>query len=250
MSANQVMLITGGSRGIGAATAELAAERGWSVAISYLTNQQAAENVVATCERAGVSAAAFQCEVADEASVVSLFDACTTTLGAPTCLVNNAGILFEMSRLEDMAVDRVRRTIDVNIVGAFLCAREAVRRMSTDHGGAGGTIVNVSSAAAYLGSPNEFVDYAATKGALDTMTIGLAHEVADRGIRVNSVRPGLIDTDIHADAGMPDRVERLAGNVPMKRGGTATEVASLILFLASADSSYMTGGLINVAGGR
>lgn len=246
----KVVLITGGSRGIGAATAVLAARRGWSVALSYHTNEVAAGEVVAACQQAGARAAAFQCEVADEASVISLFDQCTAALGTPTCLVNNAGILFEMSRLEDMDVERVRRVIEVNVVGAFLCAREAVRRMSTEHGGAGGTIVNVSSAAAYLGSPNEFVDYAASKGALDTMTIGLAHEVADRGIRVNSVRPGLIDTDIHADAGMPDRVERLGANVPMKRGGTAAEVASLILFLASNESSYMTGGLINVAGGR
>lgn len=165
-------------------------------------------------------------------------------------MVNNAGILFEMSRLEDMDVERIRRVFEVNVMRAFLCAREAVRRMATDRGGAGGTIVNVSSAAAYLGSPNEFVDYAASKGALDTMTIGLAREVADRGIRVNGVRPGLIDTDIHADAGAPDRVERLKSNVPMGRGGYADEVAAAILFLAGDESSYVTGSNIDVSGGR
>lgn len=245
-----VMLITGGSRGIGAATAQLAANRGWHVAISYNEQVGAAEAVVAQCRSAGVQALSQQCDVADEASVVSFFDRAEAELGPIECLVNNAGILFEMSRLEDMDVERVRRVVDVNIVGAFLCAREAVRRMATDRGGVGGSIVNVSSAAAYLGSPFEFVDYAATKGALDTITIGLAKEVADRGIRVNGVRPGLIDTEIHGDAGMPDRVERLAGNVPMQRGGTADEVAALILFLASDDASYVTGTNVNIAGGR
>lgn len=245
-----VMLITGGSRGIGAATARMAAERGWAVAISYATNAHAADQVVADCHRSGTSAIAVQCEVADESSVLSLFDRCVAELGTPTCVVNNAGILFEMSRLQDMTVDRVQRVVDVNVIGAFLCAREAVRRMSTDNGGMGGSLVNVSSAASYIGSPNEFIDYAATKGALDTMTIGLAKEVAGQGIRVNAVRPGLIDTDIHADSGVPDRVERLRSNVPMQRGGTADEVASLILFLASGESSYVAGSLINVSGGR
>lgn len=244
------MLITGASRGIGAATAILAARRGWSVAVSYRSQADAANDVVSTCRAAGANATAVQCEVADEASVVAMFGACEAELGAPTCLVNNAGVLFPMSRLEDMTVDRVRRVFDVNVIGAFLCAREAVRRMATDNGGAGGSIVNVSSAASYLGSPNEFVDYAATKGALDTMTIGLAQEVARRGIRVNGVRPGLIDTDIHADAGVPDRVQALSDNVPMGRGGEASEVAELILYLASDGASYVTGANVNVAGGR
>ena len=165
-------------------------------------------------------------------------------------VINNAGILFEVCRLDEMSLDRVRRVVDVNVLGAFLVAREAVRRMSTRHGGAGGTIVNVGSAAAYLGSPNEFIDYAATKGALDTLTIGLAQEVADEGMRVNCVRPGLIDTTIHADAGVPDRIDLLKHNVPMQRGGTAEEVADLILYLAGDRSTYVTGSLVNVSGGR
>lgn len=244
------MLVTGASRGIGAATAKMAAERGWSVGVSFHSRREAAEEVVAACKSHGVAAFAARCEVAEESSVLDFFAQCEQELGTPTCLVNNAGVLFPMSRLEDMDVERVRRVLDVNVVGAFLCAREAVRAMATDRGGAGGAIVNVSSAASYLGSPNEFVDYAASKGALDTITIGLAKEVADRGIRVNGVRPGLIHTEIHADSGVPDRVEKLQGNVPMKRGGTAEEVASLILYLASDEASYVTGANINVAGGR
>lgn len=245
-----VMLITGGSRGIGAATAQLAAQQGWSVALSYNTNRDAAEHVVQACHDSGSKAIAQRCDVADESAVQELFAACEAELGTPTSLINNAGILFEMSRVEDMSYERMRRIVDVNVIGAMLCAREAVRCMATDRGGAGGTIVNVSSAASYLGSPNEFVDYAATKGALDTITIGLAKEVASRGIRVNGVRPGLIDTEIHADAGVPDRVERLKANVPMQRGGTANEVADLILYLAGPNSSYVTGTNVNVAGGR
>jgi len=247
---NGVMLITGASRGIGAATARMAAQTGWDVAISYHSRREAADAVALSCREAGVRSFAQQCEVADETSVLSLFERCERELGVPDCVVNNAGVLFEMSRLEDMKVDRVRRVMEVNVIGTFLCAREAVRRMATDRGGKGGSIVNVSSAAAYLGSPNEFVDYAASKGALDTMTIGLAKEVADRGIRVNGVRPGLIDTEIHADAGMPDRVDRLKANVPMRRGGTADEVASLILYLASDGASYVTGTNVNITGGR
>ncbi|MCL4144125.1 UNVERIFIED_CONTAM: hypothetical protein GTU68_025863 [Idotea baltica] len=244
------MLVTGGSRGIGAATAVSAAQSGWNVAISYHAKKAAADEIVNRCRDHGVAAFAQQCEVADEASVLELFARCDQELGPLGCLVNNAGILFAMSRLEDMDVDRVRRVTEVNTIGAFLCAREAVRRMATDRGGQGGSIVNVSSAASYLGSPNEFVDYAMTKGAMDTMTIGLAKEVADRGIRVNGVRPGLIDTDIHADAGVPDRVDRLKDGVPMRRGGTADEVASLILYLASDGASYVTGTNVNIAGGR
>jgi|MEHZ01.5.fsa_nt_MEHZ011533150.1_2 NAD(P)-dependent dehydrogenase (short-subunit alcohol dehydrogenase family) len=249
-TANNVMLITGGSRGIGAATALLAAQNGWDLAISYHAKRDAAEAVVSRCREFGVQAFAQQCEVADEGSVLELFAQCDRTLGTLGCLVNNAGILFPVARLEDMDVDRVRRVTEVNTIGAFLCAREAVRRMATDRGGHGGSIVNVSSAASYLGSPNEFVDYAMSKGAVDTMTIGLAKEVADRGIRVNGVRPGLIDTDIHADAGVSDRVERLKANVPMGRGGHPDEVAALILYLAGDGASYVTGANINVAGGR
>lgn len=244
------MLITGGSRGIGAATAAQAARLGWNVALTYRSRAEEAERIVESCVSAGVRAQAYQVDVADEDQTVELFRSIDNDFEDLSCLVNNAGILFEMARLEDMALDRVRTVFEVNVFGAFVCMREAVQRMATDRGGQGGTIVNVSSAASYLGSPNEFVDYAATKGALDTMTIGLAKEVAARGIRVNGVRPGLIETDIHADAGVPDRVDRLKGNVPMQRGGTADEVADLILYLAGPQSTYVTGSLINVAGGR
>ncbi len=244
------MFITGASRGIGAATALRAAADGWSVGVGYNSRSDAADEVVEACRAAGAQAMSVQVDVADEAGVVAAFDAVTEALGAITSVVVNAGILFDVCRLDEMSLERVRRVMDVNVLGAFLCAREAVLRMSTRHGGAGGTIVNVGSAAAYLGSANEFIDYAASKGAMDTMTIGLAREVADEGIRVNCVRPGLIDTTIHADAGVPDRVELLKANIPMQRGGTPDEVADLILYLASDQSSYVTGSLINVSGGR
>lgn len=244
------MLITGGSRGIGAATALKAAAAGWDVCVNYTANTSAAEAVVAECRAAGVSAMAVKADVAVESEVIEMFEESEAELGPLTCLVNNAGILHPMSRVEDMTIERLREVMDVNVLGAFLCAREAVKRMTTNNGGSGGSIVNVSSAASYLGSPNEFVDYAATKGAVDTLTIGLAKEVATESIRVNGVRPGLIDTEIHASSGVPDRVDRLAQNVPMQRGGTADEVADLILYLASDASSYVTGSLINVAGGR
>lgn len=244
------MLVTGGSRGIGAATALQAAAKGWDVALTYRTQAQAAADVVAACQAAGARAVAYEVDLAGEDAAVQLFKDVDNDLGPLRCLVNNAGILYEVSRLEDISLERLRSVFEVNVFGAFVCAREAVRRMATDLGGTGGTIVNVSSAASYLGSPNEFVDYAASKGAMDTMTIGLAKEVADRGIRVNAVRPGLIETDIHADAGVPDRVARLQGNVPMQRGGTADEVADLILYLSGDQSTYITGSLINIAGGR
>ncbi len=247
---SNVMLITGGSRGIGAATARMAAAEGYDVCVNYARNGEAAASVVADCRSYGVSAMAVQADISDEQQVIDLFEETEAELGPLTVMVNNAGILHAASRLDTFTVERLREVVDVNVIGAFLCAREAVKRMSTAHGGEGGAIVNVSSAASYLGSANEFIDYAATKGAMDTMTIGLAKEVAAEGIRVNAVRPGLIDTEIHASAGIPDRVERLAGNIPMLRGGTAEEVAALILYLASDAASYVTGSLVNVSGGR
>ncbi len=247
---SKVMLITGGSRGIGAATAVHAANNGYDVCVNYTRDAAAAADVVAECRSAGASAMSVQADVRDEQQVIELFEESEAELGPLTCLVNNAGILHTQARLDEFTLERLREVVDVNIIGAFLVAREAVRRMSTKYGGEGGTIVNVSSAASYLGSPNEFIDYAATKGAIDTMTIGLAKEVAAEGIRVNAVRPGLIDTEIHASSGEAGRVARLAVNVPMLRGGLADEVASVILFLASDASSYVSGSLVNVSGGR
>lgn len=246
----QVMLVTGGSRGIGAATAERAAGAGHDVAVNYTSNAEAAARVVAACEAAGSRAIAVRADVSDEADVVAMFDATERELGPVDCLVNNAGILHTQMRFDEMTVERWREVLDVNVVGAFLCAREAVRRMSTKHGGRGGSIVNVSSAAAYIGSPNEYVDYAATKAAIDTMTIGLGKETAAEGIRVNAVRPGMIHTEIHASGGEPDRVDRIAPSIPMQRGGDADEVAATILWLASDEASYITGTLVNCAGGR
>ena len=244
------LIITGGSRGIGAATAVLAAERGIDVCVNYRSNESAASDVVAACKAAGANAVAIAGDVSVEADVIGLFDGAEAALGPIGGLVNNAGILHTQARLDEFTVDRLNEVVAVNVVGAFLCAREAVRRLSTAHGGNGGVIVNVSSAASYLGSPNEFIDYAATKGAIDTMTIGLAKEVATEAIRVNAVRPGLIETEIHASSGEPGRVARLASAVPMERGGSAVEVAEVILWLASASSSYVTGALLNVTGGR
>lgn len=246
----RVVLVTGGSRGIGAATARLAAERGYDVAISYVRDGAAAERVVDDCRASGARAVAIRADVSVEADVVSLFDAAVAELGRIDVVVNNAGTLHRAARLDEFTIERLQEVVAVNVVGAIVVAREAVRRMSTRHGGGGGAIVNVSSAASYLGSPNEFVDYAATKGAVDSMTIGLAKEVADEGIRVNAVRPGLIFTDIHARSGIEDRVERLAPHVPMRRGGTPEEVAEAILWLASEAASYVTGTLVNCSGGR
>ena len=245
-----VILITGGSRGIGAATAIMAAERGYDVAISYVQRADAAASVAEACEQRGARAIAEPCDVADEQQVIDLFVTTIERLGSVDAFVNNAGILHPTARVDDMSIERLREVVSVNIVGAFVGAREAVRHMSTRHGGVGGSIVNVSSAASYLGSAGEFVDYAATKGALDTMTIGLAKEIATEGVRVNAVRPGLIHTDIHLSAGRPDRVETLAPSVPMQRGGSADEVAEVILWLASDASSYVTGTLVNCSGGR
>ena len=245
-----VMLITGASRGIGAATAVLAARAGYDVCVNYVRQEAAAREVVASCEAEGQRAVAVAGDMSIEADVLGLFQAAGEALGAPTVVVNNAGILHQQARLDTFSAERLQAVVGVNVVGAFLVAREAVRCLSTVHGGAGGSIVNVSSAASYLGSPNEFIDYAATKGALDTMTIGLAKEVAAEGVRVNAVRPGLIHTDIHGSGGDPGRVDRLMVNVPMQRGGEADEVAETILWLASPAASYVTGALINVTGGR
>jgi NAD(P)-dependent dehydrogenase (short-subunit alcohol dehydrogenase family) len=246
----QVVLITGGSRGIGAATARLAAERGYAVAINYVNNQSAAQAVVADIEAVGGRAIAVQADVASEPDVCRLFNEVDRRLGVLTALVNNAGVLEIQTRLEQMTAQRLNRVFSINITGAFLCAREAVRRMSTARGGRGGAIVNVSSGAARLGSPGEYVDYAASKGAIDTMTIGLSREVAEEGIRVNAVRPGFIYTEIHATGGEPNRVDRVKAFVPMKRGGSAEEVAHAILWLLSDEASYSTGTFIDVTGGK
>jgi len=247
---NQVVLVTGGSRGIGAATARLAAARGYAVCITYKTNRAAAESVVDAIARKGGKALALAGDVGIEADVMQVFERIDATFGRLTALVNNAGILERQTRVDEMTVDRLHRVLTANVVGSFLCAREAVRRMSTKRGGSGGAIVNLSSAAARLGGPGEYVDYAASKGAIDTFTIGLAKEVAAEGIRVNAVRPGVIYTDIHASGGEPNRVERVKSAVPMLRGGDADEVARAIMWLLSDEASYSTGTFIDVSGGR
>jgi len=245
-----VILITGGSRGIGAATAILAAQRGYDVAFTYQSNAKAANEIAEKIQAIGRKALMLQADVAVEADVLSVFKQVDAQLGRLDALVNNAGILEKIMRLEEMDAARWQRVLGVNVIGSFLCAKEAVLRMSTRHGGKGGGIVNVSSVAARIGSPNEFVDYAAAKGAVDAMTMGLAKEVATENIRVNAVRPGLIYTEIHASAGEPGRVDRAKEGVPMKRGGTAEEIADAILWLLSDQSSYVTGTTIDVAGGR
>ncbi len=245
-----LLLVTGGSRGIGAATARLAAARGYAVGVAYASNRGAADGVVAQIEAAGGRACALQADVSSEVQVVRLFEQAEDALGPLRALVNNAGIVATLARLEAISAARIERMLAVNVTGSLLCAREAVRRMSTRSGGAGGAIVNVSSAAARLGSPGEWVDYAASKGAIDSFTIGLAREVAGEGIRVNAVRPGLIDTEIHARAGEPGRVERMQHAVPMQRAGSAEEVAAAILWLCSDEATYVTGAILDVSGGR
>ena len=245
-----VILITGAGRGIGAATARLAAQHGYDVCVNFRRDAQAAERVVDDIVATGGRAVAVQADVALEADVLRLFRSLDGELGALTALVNNAGILERQMPVEEMTAERVTSVLATNVLGSILCAREAVRRMSTRRGGSGGAIVNVSSMAARLGAPFEYVDYAASKGAIDTFTVGLAREVAADGIRVNAVRPGLIHTDMHASGGEPARIERLKSSVPLQRGGQPEEVAQSILWLLSAEASYVTGTFIDVSGGR
>ncbi|MFO6299551.1 SDR family oxidoreductase [Rahnella selenatireducens] len=245
-----VALVTGGSRGIGRATAILLAQQGYAVGINYLNNETAAQSVVNEIQQAGGKAVALQADIADETQVVAMFKRLGEELGIITALVNNAGILFQQTTIENLSAERINKVLSTNVTGYFLCCREAVKIMSHRHGGKGGTIVNVSSAAARLGAPGEYVDYAASKGAVDTLTIGLALEVAAYGIRVNCVRPGLIYTEMHASGGEPGRVDRVKANLPMQRGGQPEEVAQAIYWLLSNSSSYVTGSFLDLAGGR
>lgn len=247
---HKVMLITGASRGIGAATARLAAARGYALCINYRQQREAAEQLVDEITRQGGRAIAVAADVADERQVAQLFAAIDNEFGRLDVLVNNAGMLERQARLEEIDGARLLRVFGANVFGSFHCAREAIRRMSTRHGGRGGAIINLSSIAARLGAPNEYIDYAAAKGAIDAMTVGLAKEVAAEGIRVNAVRPGVIRTEIHASGGEPERVERVAASIPLGRGGEAEEIAKAILWLASDEASYTTGALLDVAGGR
>ncbi|PTM96432.1 SDR family oxidoreductase [Mycoplana dimorpha] len=250
MTDHPVLLVTGGSRGIGASTCRLAAAAGWQVAVNYASNAAAAEAVVAEIRDAGGSAVAVEGDVGTEAGLASIFAAVDATFSRLDGLVNNAGIVGHPARLDEISVERLERMFAVNVIGSIRCAQEAVRRMSTQHGGRGGVIVNVSSMAAILGSAGQYVDYAASKGAIDTFTIGLAREVAAEGIRVNLVRPGIIDTDIHASGGLPDRARDMAAAIPVQRAGAPDEVAQSILYLLSDAASYVTGAALNVSGGR
>jgi NAD(P)-dependent dehydrogenase (short-subunit alcohol dehydrogenase family) len=246
---DRVVIVTGGSRGIGRATALACAARGFKVVVGYASNDAAAREVVDAIEASNGKAIAVKCDVGHEADIVALFEAADKfgTLGA---LVNNAGIVGPTARVDEMSAERIQRMMAVNVTGSILCAREAVKRMSTRHGGQGGVIVNLSSVAAKLGSPNTYVDYAASKGAIDSFTVGLGHEVAGEGIRVAAIRPGLIDTEIHASGGDPDRAHRLSGNVPMQRVGRAEEIANAVVWLLSDEASYVTSAIFDVSGGR
>ncbi|MBT9507891.1 SDR family oxidoreductase [Rhodoferax sp.] len=247
---NPILLITGASRGIGAATALLAAQKGYAVAVNYTANSLAADEVVRQIRATGGNAITVQADVGVEAQVIAMFERIDAKLGRLAALVNNAGVVDVAARVDEMSGERLRRMFDINVLGSFWCAREAIQRMSTRHGGSGGAIVNVSSVAARLGGAGQYVDYAASKGAIDTFTAGLAREVATEGIRVNAVRPGIIETEIHASGGQPDRVRQMAPLVPMQRAGSALEVAQAIMWLLSDASSYTTGTLLDVAGGR
>jgi len=244
------VIITGASRGIGAATARLAARRGYAVCVNFRRNRDSAESVARDIVAGGGEAVAVQADVSVEADVVRLFETCDATLGRVSALVNNAATLESQMRVETMDAARIGRVFAVNVIGSFICAREAIKRMSTRYGGAGGCIVNISSGAARQGAPDEYVDYAATKGAIDTFTVGLAREVVLDGIRVNAVRPGLIDTELHASGGEPNRVDRVQALVPMKRPGTADEVAAAVLWLLSNEATFTTGSILDVTGGR
>ncbi len=247
---DKVLLVTGGGRGIGAATALLAAQRAYAVAVNYTANSLAADEVVRQIRAGGGRAMAVRADVADETQVLAMFEQVDTKLGRLSALVNNAGVVDTAQRVDEQSLVRWRRMFEINVFGTMLCAREAVRRMSTRHGGGGGAIVNVGSVASLLGAAGQYVDYAAAKGAVDVFTLGLAREVATEGIRVNAVRPGIVDTEIHASGGQPGRAQRLAPQIPMQRPGTAQEIAHAIVWLLSDEARYATGSIVDITGGR
>ena len=250
MTQRPVLLVTGGSRGIGAAVCRLAARQGWDVAVNYAANRAAADAIVSDVKAEGGNAIAIKGDVGSAQDIISMFQTVDKHFGRLDGLVNNAGIVDAQQRVDEMSVERLERMMRVNVSGSILCAAEAVRRMSSRHGGKGGAIVNISSMAAVLGSASQYVDYAASKAAIDTFTIGLSREVANEGVRVNAIRPGVIDTDIHASGGLPNRARDLAPSIPMQRPGTAEEIADAVLYLLSATASYITGAILNVSGGR